>query len=62
MSDCCGDHENTKKSVKESKSFNEKPKSFLSKTSKGEGFIGRYLYKLGKEDAKKADGEKGDCC
>lgn len=51
---CCGSHNNQKENKKEIESFEKPPKSI----------IGRYLYKLGKEDFEKEKyaGGKGGCC
>ncbi len=54
MSDCCEDNKDTKKTAKQSKVFNEKPKSI----------IGKYLYNMGKKDLEKEKqgGKQKGCC
>ncbi len=62
MSDCCSSHQEDNKAENSEDKVEEKPKSFISKAFKDEGFIGKYLYKLGKEDAMKVSGKGKDCC
>ena len=62
MSDCCSDHSKERMNIKEEVKVQKEQKSFISKAFKDEGFIGRYLYKLGKEDAMKVSGKGKDCC
>ena len=50
MSDCCSNHQKDNKVKNKEDEVEEKPKSF----------IGRYLYKLGKEETKRVKGK--DCC
>jgi len=52
MSDCCSDH--NKEDNKEDKDVKveKMPKSL----------IGKYLYKLGKEETEKGKHKKDDCC
>lgn len=52
MSDCCSSRQEDSKAENSEDKVEEKPKSF----------IGRYLYKLGKEDAMKVSGKGKDCC
>lgn len=65
MSDCCTDHNKKNKEKKEEVRVEKRPKSFISKAFKDEGFIGKYLYKLGKaevEKGKHSDKHKSGCC
>ncbi len=64
MSDCCGDHGKHKGGKTKEDSTEKLPKSFLSKAFKDEGFIGKYLYNLGKKDLEKekqGGKRKGGC-
>ena len=52
MSDCCSDHDKKTKEEKNKLKVEKMPKSS----------IGKYLYKLGKEGAKKSTHKKAGCC
>ena len=52
MSDCCSDHNKKDEKKSEEVKVEKMPKSI----------IGKYLYKLGKEEAEKGKHKKGECC
>lgn len=52
MSNCCSDHYKKNKEEEEEVRVEKMPKSL----------IGKYLYKLGKEEAGKDRHTKGGCC
>jgi len=52
MSDCCSDHNKEDKKEEKDVKVEKMPKSL----------IGKYLYKLGKEETEKGKHKKDDCC
>lgn len=52
MSNCCSDHNKKSGEEIEEVEVEKMPKSF----------VGKYLYKLGKQEAEKGKHKKGGCC
>ncbi len=52
MSNCCSDHKRADNKEKAGVKVEKEPKSFF----------GKYLYKLGKQEAEKGKHKNHDCC